>query len=72
MITVNEETKSVTISNSKGNFVRIDGSEFQLTNGAIDIVNLPSVYDVEVFKLIEKNYIPKPIVEPIIQEEPLP
>lgn len=78
MITVDEVSKSVTITESEGDIVRIDGGEFQLVDGAISIVNLPSVYDVEVFKKVEENHIPKtepdpveelPFEEPIIEEE---
>lgn len=70
MITINEQDKSVTVTNSDGDMVRIDGNEYQLVNGGISIVNLPSFFDVEVFKRIEENHIERPIIEPI--EEPLP
>ena len=74
MIQINEQDKSVTVTNSEGDIVRIDGNEYQLTNGSISIVNLPSVYDVEVFKRIEENHIERPIIEEPIQivpEEPI-
>ena len=84
MITINETDKSVTVTDSEGDMVRIDGNEYQLVNGSISVVNLPSFFDVEVFKKVEENHIPKPIPElienieeliieePIIEEEPLP
>jgi len=74
MITINEQDKSVTITNSEGDFVRIDGNEYQLTNGQISIVNLPSYYDVEVFHKVEENHIERPIIEEpieIVPEEPI-
>ena len=74
MITINEQDKSVTITDSDGDMVRIDGNEYQLVNGGISIVNLPSYFDVEVFKKIEENHIERPIIEEPIQivpEEPI-
>jgi len=80
MITINETDKSVTITNSDGDMVRIDGNEYQLVNGGISVVNLPSFFDVEVYKKVEENHIERPIPEPveeieiieevIIEEEP--
>lgn len=70
MITINEQDKSVTITDSDGDMVRIDGNEYQLVNGGISIVNLPSFFDVEVFKKVEENHIERPIIEPV--EEVLP
>jgi hypothetical protein len=81
MITINESDKSVTVTDSEGDMVRIDGNEYQLANGGISVVNLPSYFDVEVFKKVEENHIERPIPEPIeefiieepiIEEEPLP
>jgi len=85
MIIVNEELKEVFISESEGDVVVVDGTTFALTNGSIELRNLPSVYDVEVFKKVEENHIERPIPEPveepifeeiieepIIEEEPLP
>lgn len=60
MITVDAESKSVTITDSEGDFVRIDGSDFQLTDGSISVVNFPSVFDVEVFKKVEESHIERP------------
>ena len=57
MITVNEQGKLVTITDSDGDMVKIDGNEYQLVNGGISIVNLPSYYDVEVYKKVEENHI---------------
>lgn len=57
MITINEQDKSVTITNSEGDMVRIDGNEYQLVNGSISVVNLPSFQDVEVYKKIEENHL---------------
>jgi len=55
MITINEQDKSVTITDSDGDMVKIDGNEYQLVDGGISIVNLPSYYDVEVYKKVEEN-----------------
>ena len=63
MITINELNKSVTITDSEGDFVRIDGNEYQLVNGGISVVNLPSFFDVEVFKKVEENHIERPVIE---------
>ena len=74
MITVNEQGKLVTITDSDGDMVKIDGNEYQLVNGGISIVNLPSYYDVEVYKKVEENHIERPIIEEPIQivpEEPI-
>lgn len=74
MITINEQGKSVTITDSDGDMVKIDGNEYQLVNGGISIVNLPSYYDVEVYKKVEENHIERPIIEEPIQivpEEPI-
>ena len=74
MITVNEQGKLVTITDSDGDMVKIDGNEYQLVNGGISIVNLPSFFDVEVYKKIEENHIERPIIEEPIQivpEEPI-
>ena len=73
MITINDEIKGVTVTNSTGDIVKIDGSEFQLTSGSIELVNLPSYYDIQVYKLVEENHIERPIVpEPeIIIDEPV-
>ncbi|MCA0387603.1 MAG: hypothetical protein LCH52_03825 [Bacteroidetes bacterium] len=71
MITIDSGNKSVIITNSTGDIVRVDGSEFELVNGGITITNLPSFYDVEVFAKVEENHIPKPvIIEPIPEPEP--
>ena len=74
MITINEQDKSVTITDSDGDMVKIDGNEYQLVNGGISIVNLPSYYDVEVYKKVEENHIERPTIEEPIQivpEEPI-
>ena len=74
MITINEQDKSVTITDSDGDMVKIDGNEYQLVDGGISIVNLPSFYDVEVYKKLEENHIERPIIEEPIQivpEEPI-
>ena len=74
MITINEQDKSVTITDSDGDMVKIDGNEYQLVDGGISIVNLPSFFDVEVFKKVEENHIERPIIEEPIQivpEEPI-
>ena len=74
MITINEQDRSVTVTDSEGDIVRIDGNEYQLVDGGISIVNLPSYFDVEVFKKIEENHIERPIIEEPIQivpEEPI-
>lgn len=74
MITINEQDKSVTVTDSDGDTVRIDGNEYQLVNGGISVVNLPSFYDVVVYKSIEENHIERPIIEEPIQivpEEPI-
>lgn len=70
MITINEQDKSVTVTDSDGDMVRIDGNEYQLVNGGISIVNLPSYFDVEVFKKVEENHIERPIIEEPIQIVP--
>lgn len=72
MITIDSENKSVIITNSNGDFVKIDGTEFQLVDGGIELVNLPSFYDVVVYGVLEENHIPKPIVvepEIVFEEE---
>ena len=74
MITINEQGKSVAITDSDGDMVKIDGNEYQLVDGGISIVNLPSFYDVEVYKKLEENHIERPIIEEPIQivpEEPI-
>ena len=74
MITINEQDKSVTITDSDGDMVKIDGNEYQLVDGGISVVNLPSFYDVEVYKKVEENHIERPIIEEPIQivpEEPI-
>ena len=70
MITINEQDKSVTITDSDGDMVKIDGNEYQLVDGGISIVNLPSYYDVEVYKKVEENHIERPIIEEPIQIMP--
>ena len=70
MITINEQDRSVTVTDSEGDIVRIDGNEYQLVDGGISIVNLPSYFDVEVFKKIEENHIERPIIEEPIQIMP--
>ena len=70
MITINEQGKSVTITDSDGDMVKIDGNEYQLVDGGISIVNLPSFYDVEVYKKLEENHIERPIIEEPIQIMP--
>jgi len=60
VIIINEQDKSVTVTDSEGDFVRIDGNEYQLVNGGISVVNLPSFFDVEVFKKVEENHIERP------------
>ena len=70
MITINEQDKSVTITDSDGDMVKIDGNEYQLVDGGISIVNLPSFYDVEVYKKLEENHIERPIIEEPIQIMP--
>ena len=77
MIVINENDRSVTITNSTGTIVKIDGNEYTLTNGGIELVNLPSFYDVVVYGVLEESHIERPIVvEPeivfdyfIIEEE---
>lgn len=76
MITINEADRSVTITNSTGTIVKIDGTEFQLVDGGIELVNLPSFYDVVVYGILEETHIERPIVvdpeivfEEIIEEE---
>ena len=74
MIIVNEQGKLVTITDSDGDMVKIDGNEYQLVNGGISIVNLPSFFDVEVYKKVEENHIERPVIEEPIQivpEEPI-
>ena len=74
MITINEQDKSVTVIDSDGDMVKIDGNEYQLVNGGISIVNLPSFFDVEVYKKVEENHIERPVIEEPIQivpEEPI-
>lgn len=70
MITINEQDKSVTIFESDGDMVRIDGNEYQLVNGGISVVNLPSYFDVEVYKKVEENHIERPVIEEPIQIVP--
>ena len=74
MIQVNKELKDVIISESEGDIVIIDGNIYQLTNGSIELRNLPSLYDVIVYKVIEENHIERPVIEEPIQivpEEPI-
>jgi len=74
MIEVNQELRDVIISGTAGDYVVIDGNTFKLTNGSIELRNLPSVYDVEVYKVIEENHIERPVIEEPIQivpEEPI-
>ena len=74
MITINEQDRSVTVTDSEGDIVRIDGNEYQLVDGGISVVNLPSFFDVEVYKKVEENHIPKPEPEPVEEmpfEEPI-
>ena len=74
MITINEQDRSVTVTDSEGDIVRIDGNEYQLVDGGISVVNLPSFFDVEVYKKVEENHIERPIIEEPIQimpEEPI-
>lgn len=68
MIVINENDRSVTITNSTGTIVKIDGNEYTLTNGGIELVNLPSFYDVEVLEVVEENHIPRPVVEVLVEE----
>ena len=70
MITINEQDKSVTITDSDGDMVKIDGNEYQLVDGGISVVNLPSFFDVEVYKKVEENHIERPIIEEPIQIMP--
>ena len=70
MITINEQDRSVTVTDSEGDIVRIDGNEYQLVDGGISVVNLPSFYDVEVYKKVEENHIERPIIEEPIQIMP--
>ena len=70
MITINEQDKSVTITDSDGDMVKIDGNEYQLVDGGISVVNLPSFFDVEVYKKVEENHIERPIIEEPIQIVP--
>ena len=60
MITINEQDRSVTVTDSEGDIVRIDGNEYQLVDGGISVVNLPSFFDVEVYKKVEENHIERP------------
>ena len=74
MITINEQDRSVTVTDSDGDMVKIDGNEYQLVDGGISIVNLPSFFDVEVYKKVEENQIERPVIEEPIQivpEEPI-
>lgn len=68
MIYVDEVNKSVAVTNSTGTRVKVDGTEFQLVDGEITLVNLPSVYDVEVLEVVEENHIPRPVVEVPVEE----
>ena len=70
MITINEQDRSVTITDSDGDMVRIDGNEYQLVDGGISVVNLSSFFDVEVYKKVEENHIERPIIEEPIQIMP--
>ena len=70
MITINEQDRSVTVTDSEGDIVRIDGNEYQLVDGGISVVNLPSFFDVEVYKKVEENHIERPIIEEPIQIMP--
>ena len=70
MITINEQDRSVTVTDSEGDIVRIDGNEYQLVDGGISVVNLPSFFDVEVYKKVEENHIERPIIEEPIQIVP--
>ena len=40
--------------------IEVDGNRFELNNGSIDLVNLPSLYDIVIYKKVEENHIPKP------------
>lgn len=79
MIVINENDRSVTITNSTGTIVKIDGNEYTLTNGGIELVNLPSFYDVVVYGVLEEIHTERPIVveeeivfeEEIVIEEPI-
>jgi hypothetical protein len=68
MIIVDEVNKNVTVTNSTGTRVKVDGIEFELVDGEISLVNLPSVYDVEVLEVVEENHIPRPVVEVPVEE----
>lgn len=68
MIIVDEVNKNVAVTNSTGTRVKIDGTEFELVDGEISLVNLPSVYDVEVLEVVEENHIPRPVVEVPVEE----
>ena len=67
MITIDEATKSVFVRESDGDMIEVDGNRFELNNGSIDLVNLPSLYDIVIYKKVEENHIPKlaPIETPI-------
>lgn len=69
MIIVDEVNKNVTVTNSTGTRVKVDGTEFDLVDGEISLVNLPSVYDVEVIEVVEQNHIPRPEPEVVVLEE---
>jgi len=60
MITIDETTKSVFVRESDGDMIEVDGNRFELNNGSIDLVNLPSLYDIVIYKKVEENHIPKP------------
>lgn len=72
MIIVDEVNKNVTVTNSTGTRVKVDGTEFELVDGEISLVNLPSVYDVEVLEVVEEAHIPRPVVEVPVEEIVVP
>jgi len=72
MIIVDEVNKNVAVTNSTGTRVKVDGTEFELVEGEIFLVNLPSVYDVEVLEVVEENHIPRPVVEVPVEEIIIP
>ena len=68
MITIDLENKSVSVKDTAGDYVIVDGQLFALTNGEIFLSNLPTMYDVEVLYVTEDHHIPKPEPEPIPEE----
>lgn len=72
MIIVDEVSKNVAVTNSTGTRVKVDGTEFELVEGEISLVNLPSVYDVEVLEVVEENHIPRPAIEVPVEEIIIP